>query len=187
MKYEEMKVTDVVKYINDQLILGRTMKDIEETDFQENKGVIQKRLNRKGYIKINNQFVAAREKNNTTNNTKIIQTKKNNTTSSNINVVNKDKQSIKYQKAFSNYELEKFEKLLNLDVDILNNMINDYTTKNNTKSSIIEIKDKTTVVTSLRVNKELYEKLKEYAKEREIKIGDIFNEMMLDYLNKISY
>ncbi|CAG9713893.1 hypothetical protein [Clostridium neonatale] len=57
MNYESMLLTEVIEYINIELSKGRTMKDIEEIDFNVSKGVITKRLNRKGYRKINNNFV----------------------------------------------------------------------------------------------------------------------------------
>lgn len=197
MKYNEMSTEDVIKHINAELLKNRTMKDIEESDFGENKGVIQKRLNRKGYVKINNQFVSAKE-NTTKNNTKIIHDIKSNNTEKNTNIlqntekettnktteiIQKETSKIEGQKSFSNAEIEKLNKLLELDIDTLNNMITEYTTKNNTISSI-EIKDNETIVTSVRLNKELYDKIKEYSKKENIKLQDIFNEMMIHYISK---
>ena len=50
--YEKM-----AEYINDELSKGRTMKDIENNDFQVNERVIGKRLRRKGYVKQGNKYV----------------------------------------------------------------------------------------------------------------------------------
>ena len=58
MNYESMSLIEVINYINLELSKGRTMKDIEETDFNVSKGVITKRLNRKGYKKIDNKFIS---------------------------------------------------------------------------------------------------------------------------------
>lgn len=197
MKYEEMSTQKVVEYINEELLKNRTMKEIEEKDFEENKGVIQKRLNRKGYVRVNNQFVSAKD-NNTINTTDKIQSLKNNNTEKNTTILQDTKiqttnKAIKIiqektskkegQKAFSNVEIEKLNQLLKLDFDTLNKMIKDYTTKENTKSSI-NIKDNSTVVTSIRLNKELYNKIKEYSKKENIKLQDIFNEMMMNYVSK---
>ena len=197
MKYNEMSTEDVIKHINAELLKNRTMKDIEESDFGENKGVIQKRLNRKGYVKINNQFVSAKE-NTTKNNTKIIHDIKSNNTEKNTNIlqniekettnktteiIQKETSEIEGQKSFSNTEIEKLNKLLELDIDTLNNMITEYTTRNNTSSSI-DIKDNETIVTSVRLNKELYNKIKEYSKKENIKLQYIFNEMMIHYISK---
>lgn len=197
MKYNEMSTDDVIKHINAELLKNRTMKDIEESDFGENKGVIQKRLNRKGYVKINNQFVSAKENttknttkiihdiksNNTEKNTNILQNTEKETTNKTTEIIQKVTSKIEGQKSFSNAEIEKLNKLLELDIDTLNNMITEYTTKNNTISSI-DIKDNETIVTSVRLNKELYNKIKEYSKKENIKLQDIFNEMMIRYISK---
>ncbi|CAG9713895.1 hypothetical protein [Clostridium neonatale] len=62
-------------------------------------------------------------------------------------------------------------------------MVNEYTTKNTTHCSI-KVIDKTTKV-SIRINQELYGKVKKYAKDNNIQLVDIFSEMMMDYLQKI--
>ena len=81
MNYESMLLTEVIEYINIELSKGRTMKDIEEIDFNVSKGVITKRLNRKGYRKINNNFVFDEKiKNTTRKTTTILHMKKDNTT-----------------------------------------------------------------------------------------------------------
>lgn len=170
MNYESMSLADIINYINLELSKERTMKDIEERDFNVSKGVITKRLNRKGYRKINNKFILDENiKNTTQETTKLLQSKSND---------NKPK------KAFSTDELEKLQRLLNLDLDRLENMMKEYTTKNNTVSSI-KILDETTKVTSIRINQELYGKVKKYAKENKLQLVDIFSEMMIDYLQKV--
>jgi len=50
-------IQSVVEYINLELSKGRTMIDIEKNDFKVNERVMTKRLNRKGYIKVDNQFI----------------------------------------------------------------------------------------------------------------------------------
>ena len=69
------------------------------------------------------------------------------------------------------------------EFNILKNMINDYATNKNTTCSI-KIENTETTVTSLRLNKELYMKVKEKAAAEKIGITDIMNNIMLDYLNK---
>ncbi|MBE0067638.1 hypothetical protein [Thermoanaerobacterium thermosaccharolyticum] len=172
MNYESMLLTEVIEYINIELSKGRTMKDIEEIDFNVSKGVITKRLNRKGYRKINNNFVFDEKiKNTTRKTTELLQSNSSN---------NKPK------KTFSTDKLDKLERLLNLDINILENMVNEYTTKNTTHCSI-KVIDKTTKVTSIRINQELYGKVKKYAKDNNIQLVDIFSEMMMDYLQKIMH
>jgi hypothetical protein len=57
MKYNDNDIASVVKFINEELAKGRTMIDIENKEFNVNERVMTKRLKRKGYTKINNQFV----------------------------------------------------------------------------------------------------------------------------------
>lgn len=166
-----MDIREIAEHMNAELKKGRTQKDIEINDFGVNEKVVKNRLDRKGYKKINNQWILSNnhESVNTTNKTtEIIQPK-----------------TIEQppKKAFDNEEIEKLEKLLNIDIDILNKMINDYTTNENTKCSI-EIKDDTTTVTSLRVNKEIYSLIKEKAKIEGVGLSEIINKCMIEYLNK---
>ena len=57
MKLENLSIEEIVDYINNELKLGRSMKDIEINDFKVNDRVIVKRLNRKGYRRVENKFV----------------------------------------------------------------------------------------------------------------------------------
>jgi hypothetical protein len=57
MEYNENNIVQIVKFINEELSKGRTMIVIEKKEFNVNERVITKRLKRKGYTKINNQFV----------------------------------------------------------------------------------------------------------------------------------
>lgn len=50
-------IEDIVAFINSQLVLGKTMTDIEKEEFNANARVIHKRLIRLGYKKINNQYI----------------------------------------------------------------------------------------------------------------------------------
>lgn len=183
MKYNEMSTEDVIKHINAELLKNRTMKDIEENDFGENKGVIQKRLNRKGYVKINNQFASAKS-NTTTKTTNILHDKKENTTQKTTEIIQIKSNNNRHNQTFSKDKLDKLEEILNIDVDVLKKIINEYNTKNTTVSSI-KILDETTKVTSIRINQELYGKLKKYAKDNKLQLVDIFSEMMITYLQKV--
>ena len=161
---DNMDISEVAEHMNEELLKGRTQKDIENNDFKVNEKVAKNRLSRKGYKKIDNQWVLEHEQLSDTTNktTEIIQAE---------------------PKAFNNDEVEKLEQLLTLDIDTLNQMINEYTTKNNTNSSIT-INDPITTVTSLRLNKSIYLLIKEKAKNEGIGIAELINKCMLDYLNK---
>ena len=195
MKYEEMSTQKVVEYINAELLKNRTMKEIEEKDFEVNKGVIQKRLNRKGYVKVNNQFVSAKDKTtaNTTNTiqnikdntekaTEILHQKENITTNKDTKIIQNKSNEKSVNKPFSDDEINKINKLLKLDLDVLDKIIKEYNTKNDTDCSL-KVKSNETTVTSIRLNKELYKKIKAYSKKENIKLQDIFKEMMIQYIN----
>lgn len=57
MVYDEMGIEEIVAYINEELLKGRPMKEIEREDFGVNERVITKRLARKNIKKIDGQFV----------------------------------------------------------------------------------------------------------------------------------
>lgn len=57
MRLDELSIEEIVEYINRQLELGRSMKDIEINDFKVNDRVMVKRLNRKGYKRVENKFI----------------------------------------------------------------------------------------------------------------------------------
>lgn len=50
-------INEIALYMNAELSKGRTQKDIEINDFKVNERVIEKKLKRKGYKKINNQYI----------------------------------------------------------------------------------------------------------------------------------
>lgn len=57
MEWNLSNIENIVEYINNQLLLGRTMSDIEKLEFNVNPRVIHKRLIRLGYNKIDNKYV----------------------------------------------------------------------------------------------------------------------------------
>ncbi|EHL1910537.1 hypothetical protein KDH02_004811 [Salmonella enterica] len=64
MDMNKLSLEQIVKYINGELAEGRTMKSIENDDFKVNDRVITKRLTRKGYKRINDEFVCVIQKDN---------------------------------------------------------------------------------------------------------------------------
>ena len=71
--------------------------------------------------------------------------------------------------------MDKLQKLLD-NLDTLLELVNRQ--QNNTSS----ITSNETIVTSLRINKEVYEMVKQRARENNIKVGEIVNRALLDYL-----
>lgn len=56
MDINTMSIEQLVEYVNQELSKGRTMVDIETNDFKVNERVIVKRLTRRGYKRIGNEF-----------------------------------------------------------------------------------------------------------------------------------
>lgn len=84
MEWNVVNIEDIVKYINNQLALKRTMTDIEKHDFFVNPRVIHKRLNRLGYKKVNNQYILDNNK----TITKVIPKQKSISNANSINIDN---------------------------------------------------------------------------------------------------
>ena len=157
-------INEVVEYINAELEKGRKMKEIQQKDFKVNERVITKRLNRKDYKKVDGVF----KKNDTTCNITEVQ-------SSNLQVEKqKDRGIIKVK---NNIDMDK----LNLLLDNLDSLLELVNIRNNINNTC-NITSNETVVTSLRINKEVYEMVKQRARENNIKIADIINRALMDYL-----
>lgn len=56
MDVNTMSIEQLVEYVNQELAKGRTMVDIETNDFKVNDRVIVKRLTRRGYKRVGNEF-----------------------------------------------------------------------------------------------------------------------------------
>lgn len=56
MDIKELSIEQLVEYVNQELAKGRTMIDIETNDFKVNDRVIVKRLTRRGYKRVGNEF-----------------------------------------------------------------------------------------------------------------------------------
>lgn len=56
MDIGDFNLEELIEYLNSELLKGRSMKNIEIDDFGVNERVITKRLDRKGYKRIDNQF-----------------------------------------------------------------------------------------------------------------------------------
>lgn len=59
----ENDINDIIDYINEQLSKNRTMKDIEVNDFAMNERAIRKRLDRRGYKRIDGIYVKGNNSN----------------------------------------------------------------------------------------------------------------------------
>ena len=117
MDINNMKIEDIVNYINKELNSGRAMKDIEINDFEVNERVIAKRLNRKGYKRINNEFKK--------DITKVIQ-KDNN--------INLNKNNSIIQKYNNDINIDELKELIQL-IEPIKEVIKEY----NRSKSIVEV------------------------------------------------
>lgn len=156
-------INEVVEYINAELEKGRSMKEIEQQDFKVNERVISKRLSRRGYKKVDGVFT----KDNTSNITKV--------ESNNLRVQKPKNEGV--VKVKNDIDMDKLNLLLD-NLDSLLELVNIRNNINNTSS----ITSTETVVTSLRVNKEIYEMVKDRARKNNIKVMDIVNRALMDYL-----
>lgn len=73
---------------------------------------------------------------------------------------------------------------LNLLLDNLDDILKLIEKKDITNNITVDSKE--TTVKTLRINKELYEKVRKFAKDKDRTIGSVLNESLIDYLNKIS-
>lgn len=97
-----------------------------------------------------------------------------------------DKNLVKEPNRVNNKNIISIDKInidkLNLLLDNLDDILNLIKTKDITSNIIIRSKE--TTVKTLRINKEIYEKVRKFAKDKDITIGSVLNEALIDYLNK---
>lgn len=156
MDINSFSIAQLAEYVNAELGKGRTLKDIEIQDFKVNPRVIGKRLARKDYKKVDNEYIKIAKKE-----VKSIDNTSSTTPPGTLKNIDIDK---------LNLLLENLEPLLNL-----------VRKRDNTSSTTIQSKE--TRVTSLRINKELYDLVKDRALRDNISISDIVNRALLDYLS----
>ncbi|HFD2046139.1 MAG: hypothetical protein KZY57_10950 [Paeniclostridium sp.] len=71
---------------------------------------------------------------------------------------------------------------LNLLLDNLDDILKLIDKKDITNNITVDSKE--TTVKTLRINKELYEKVRKFAKDKDITIGSVLNKALIDYLEK---
>lgn len=129
MDIKELSIEQLVEYVNQELLKGRSMVDIETNDFGVNERVIAKRLNRRGYKRVGNEFLQQNNKIKEEviqkyNESIIVQKKK---------LIQKNNQSITN---------EKLKELVEL-IDPIKEMLEEYNrNKNVIDASTIELKPK---------------------------------------------
>lgn len=88
------------------------------------------------------------------------------------------KENNKYIEMLDRVNIDKF----NLLLDSLDDILKLIEKKDITSNIIIDSKE--TTVKTLRINKEIYEEVRKFAKNNDVTIGSVLNQALIDYLNK---
>lgn len=169
-----MELEELLEYVNTELSKGDTLTHIAK-GLGRNESTIRKRLNKEGYRRDGNKFVRKSDTtNHTTGNTTKIEIPKKghmpqNTTCSTTEEISKIE---------TNIDMEKLKLLLD-NVDNLLRLIPNTTCS----TTNISINNESTKVTSLRINEDIYNLVKERATRDNCNISDIVNKSLIDYLN----
>lgn len=182
MDIKELSIEQLVVYVNQELANGRTMRDIETNDFKVNDRVIVKRLTRRGYKRVGNEF-----KQSITN---VIQKDK----ESKVKVVQKSNKDIKpdknkgmqkYNQSISN---EKLMELVEL-IDPIKEMLDDYNrNKNIVDVNSIELKPKAVTEVKQKLFKIDINVLKQWeefvSRHKEYKVQQLISLALEEFIEK---
>lgn len=192
-------INKIALYINAELSKGRTQKDIEINDFKVNERVIEKKLKRKGYKKINNQYVLENSNNKEYDNSNTLATTKEPKVISRLQEDNKNK----YDNNMTIVTEDKYDNSNTLvinDINIKNNLLE--LAKNYNKilriierydkeydkeydSIVIELPVETIkdFRTSIRVNNIIWEQFNTFANEhKEFTKRDLLSQALKEYI-----
>ena len=179
----------VVLYINTQLKIGRSQKDVETMDFKVNQGVIKNRLTRRGYKKIDNQWVlqnfyedsntkviSNQYKGNESNNTKVIEPKQKGCDNDNTLVITDNKTKNNLINLAKNYN-----KIMAI--------VEQYDTKYDTKYDNITIELPVETVkdfrTSIRINNVVWEQFNKFGEDhKEFTKRDLLSMALREFMEK---
>ncbi|WP_195973101.1 hypothetical protein [Clostridium thermobutyricum] len=179
MKLENLSVEEIVDYINNELKLGRSMKDIEINDFKVNDRVMVKRLNRKGYKRVENKFVNNITKDIQKNNKLILNKKRK------INVNRKTEVIQEYNNNINESKLLELIELL----EPIKSLIEDYErNKNIIEVNSIELKPKaiTKVKQKLfKIDVDILEQWEEFVlNHKEFKVQQLISLALEEFIKK---
>lgn len=166
----KMEVQDLLEYVNSELANGSNLTKFAK-GLGKNESTIRKKLNKAGYKRVGNKFVLNVDTTRST--TRYEENKLGHMPHNNIYSMKADISKIE-----ANIDIEKL-RLLVENIDNLLRLIP------NTTSSItsISINTEKTKVTSLRINEDIYNLIKERAVRDKCSISDIVNKSLMDYLN----
>ena len=165
----ELLKLDIEELVN---IINRALEEDKELSVNKwcdkvgiNKSTLKSKLSRGKYI-YNSKLRSYSKKDITSNITSVEP------------VIKQDKEEVNNSIAIDKVDIDKLNLLLNNLDDILKLVSNKDVTSN------ITIENKETTVKTLRVNKEIYNKIRDNAAKENKTIGSILNKALLDYLNK---
>ncbi|WP_274293029.1 hypothetical protein [Clostridium perfringens] len=165
----ELLKLDIEELVN---IINRELEEDKELSVNKwcdkvgvNKSTLKSKLSRGKYI-YNSKLRSYSKKDITSNITSV------------ESVIKQDKEEVNNSILINKVDMNKLNILLNNLDDILNLVSNKDITSN------ITIKSKETTVKTLRINTELYNKVRNKALKENKTIGSILNKALLDYLNK---
>ena len=179
MKLENLSIEEIVDYINNELKLGRSMKDIEINDFKVNDRVIVKRLNRKGYKRVENKFVNSTTKDIQKDNKVILNKKKN---------IDFNRKTEVIQEYNNDINEEKLLELIDL-LEPIKSLIEDYErNKNIIEVNSIELKPKaiTKVKQKLfKIDVDILEQWEEFVlNHKEFKVQQLISLALEEFIEK---
>ena len=175
MNLNEMSIDEIIDYINTELNKGRTLKDIEVNDFKVSDRVIAKRLSRKGYKRINNQYVYK-------SNTNVL---KDNLNQSDFSI---NKPNTKVLPKYNNIDFSQITELINL-IEPIKEVIKEYErNKNIIEIKNIELKPKAVIEVKQKIFKidiEIANKWDKFILEhREYKVQQLISLALEEFIEK---
>lgn len=168
-----METQELLEYVNSELAKGKNLTQLAR-ELGKNESTIRKRLNKEGYRRVGDEFIKITDEipNTTCSTTKKIDKKQGNitpnttcSTTKNIEVFSPD------------IDMQKLKLLLD-NIDILLKAIPNTTCS----TTDISINTENTKVTSLRINEDIYNLVKDRAMRDKCSISDIVNKSLMDYL-----
>lgn len=179
MDIKALSVEQLVEYVNKELLNGRSMVDIETNDFGVNDRVIVKRLTRRGYKRVGNEF--------TKDITKVIQKdKKANVKALKEELVVREKNVI--QKHNKRIEEDKLNELVEL-IEPIKEMLQEYNrSKNIIDVNLVELKPKAVIEVKqklFKIDVDVLEQWEEFvSKHKEYKVQQLISLALEEFIQK---
>lgn len=179
MDIKALSVEQLVEYVNKELLNGRSMVDIETNDFGVNDRVIVKRLNRRGYKRVGNEF--------TKDITKVIQKDNEvNVKTLKEELVVREKPVI--QKYNKRIEEDKLNELVEL-IEPIKQMLQEYNrSKNIVDVNLVELKPKAVIEVKqklFKIDVDVLEQWEEFvSKHKEYKVQQLISLALEEFIQK---